>query len=138
MKRCMKYTRLNEGLDPTLGMASYTVQGKGPGYVYSVHPLYHGLEQTKNEVDDTYYIHVGSIVRGTGHNNPSKHYTGQVIRIVKNENGEIVFLYIKTTKNNKMVTIDVNDELELILHDKPVDNQVSIPNVMNPSSHMRL
>jgi len=129
---------VNEGLDPTMGVASYTVQGKGPGYVYSVHPLYHGLEQLPNKVSNTYYIHAGSMVRGTGHNNPGKHYTGMVYRIVKNSNGEIEFLYIKTTKNNKFVTIDANDDLELILHDSPTRSQVSIPNVMNPSNHMKL
>lgn len=128
---------IGEGLDPTLGIASYNVQGKGPGYVYNILPLYHGLEQKANQIKDERYIHVGCKVRGTGHNNPDKHYTGIVTRIVKNSKGEVEFLYIKTIKNNKFVTIDVNDDLELIVH-KQDKQQVSLPNVMNPSNNMRL
>jgi len=128
---------INEGLDPTLGAASYNVQGTGPGYVYNILPLYHGLEQKANPIKDERYIHVGCKVRGTGHNNPSKHYTGIVTRIVKNSKGEIEFLYIKTIKNNKFVTIDVNNELELIIH-KQSKQQITSPNVMNPSNNMKL
>jgi hypothetical protein len=137
MKKCKFLYSINEGLDPTLGVASYMVQGQGPGYVYNIRPLYHGLEQKANDVKDEYYIHVGSKVCGTGHNNPSKHYTGIVTRIVKNSKGEIEFLYIKTIKNNKFVTIDVNDELKLIVH-KSKSKQISTPNVMNPSNDMRI
>lgn len=129
--------KVNEGLDPTLGVASYNVQGKGPGYVYNILPLSHDLEQKGNQIKDERYIHPGCKVRGTGHNNPDKHYTGIVTRVVKNSKGEIEFLYIKTIKNNKFVTIDVNDELELIVH-KPAKQQITSPNMMNPSNNMKL
>ena len=133
---------ITEGLDPTLGAASYNVQGKGPGYVYRVLPLTRDLEQKANKVDDRYYIYPGCMVTGTGYNNPSKHYTGMVTRIVKNSDGEVEFIYIKTVKNNKFVTINVDDELTLILNSEPDYNypQVSntLPGIMTQSNNMRL
>ena len=102
----MKVNALNEnsfgafggGADPTMG-ASYNVQGRGPGYVYSILPFNNSLQQKVNDPgNDDYYIYPGCLVRGVGYNNPSLHYTGIVNRIVKDSNGEVRFLYVKTLK----------------------------------------
>ena len=98
-----KITAINEnsfgafggGVDPTMGV-SYNVQGRGPGYVYSILPFNNSLQQKANDPGNDYYIYPGCLVRGVGYNNPSLHYTGIVNRIVKDSNGEVRFLYIKT------------------------------------------
>ena len=86
------------------------------GYMY--------LLQKKNQPPHEYYIHPGCLVRGVGFNNPDKKYTGRVNRIVKNENGEIICLYILTEKNSTMVTIKADDNLELLI--KKSDEQKGI------------
>ena len=101
--------------DNTLSPASYNVQGRQPGYVYSVLPMTDVLQQKPNEMEYEYYIHPGCTVRGVGYNNRDKHYTGIVNRIVKDENGEIVCLYIQSLKTAKLVAIRADDNLELIL-----------------------
>ena len=55
------------------------------------------------------------MVRGVGFNNPDKHYTGKVYRILKNGNGEVIELYILCTKNSRFVSIQADDNLELLL-----------------------
>ena len=103
------------GYDNTLSPASYNVQGRQSGYVYSVLPMTDVLQQKPNEMEHEYYIHPGCTVRGVGYNNKDKHYTGIVNRIVKDENGEIVCLYIQSFKTAKLVAIRADDNLELIL-----------------------
>lgn len=110
------------GLDNTASAATYTVQGRNPGYTYSILPFNNSLQQKVNKLTNDYYIYPGCMVRGVGVNNPDKHYTGIVNRIVKDSNGEIRFIYIKTVKTNRFVTILANDELELILHQSTQDN----------------
>lgn len=135
----MKYTKLqslNEGTDPTLGGVSYTVQGT-PGYIYAILPLSHNLEQRPTPQDDAYYIYPGCTVTGVGANNPDKHFTGQVLRIVKNGNGEIQYLYIKTLKTNKFVTIRADKNLRLKTFNKSPQN-LPTPYMMNISHNMRL
>ena len=129
---------MNEGVDPTLGAngASYLVQGV-PGYTYAILPLSHNLEQRNTPQDDSYYIHPGCTVTGVGANNPEKHFTGQVVRIVKNGDGEIQYIYIKTQKTNRLVTILADDNLRLISFDKPV-HQKEVPFTMNISHNMRI
>lgn len=128
------------GLDNTASAASYTVQGKTPGYVYSILPFNDSLQQKTNEVTNDYYIYPGCTVRGVGVNNPDKHYTGIVNRIVKDSNGAIRFIYIKTLKTNRYVTILANDELELILHQPTQDNSKYNQYSRNfaPQNNMRL
>ena len=116
MKR-IHINHINEGADPTLGGVSYNVQGT-PGYVYQILNLNHSLEQKTNNKEDFHYIYPGCKVRGVGANNKDLHYTGIVNRIVKNENGEIQYIYIRCLKNNKMVTILADDNLELLLNNK--------------------
>ena len=135
----MKYLRkkkLNEAADPTLGGVSYTVQGM-PGYRYAILPLTHDLEQHVNQEPQGYYIHPGCTVTGVGANNPDKHFTGQVLRIVKNGNGEIQYLYIKTTKTNKYVTIRADKNLRLITFNKQPE-QLQQPYTMSISRNMKI
>lgn len=100
--------------DAMMGPASYTVQGRNPGYSYNILPLSTDLQQKANDPDNSYYIYPGCTVRGVGINNKNKHYTGQVYRICKNSNGEIEYIYIRTFKTNKFVTIAADNNLELI------------------------
>ena len=127
---------INEGADPTLGGVSYNVQGT-PGYVYKIMNLTHDLEQKPNQESHEYYIYPGCLVRGVGVNNPNLHFTGQVNRIVKDSNGEIKYLYIRSLKTNKMVTILADDNLELILHNNP-EPQKKEPFSITPSHNIRL
>lgn len=124
MKKIAKPNKLNEmqfGVaggagDPTLAGTQYNVQGSYPGYVYSVLGFNDALQQKPNNPSNEYYIHPGSRVRGAGFNNPDKRYTGIVNRIVKNENGEIICLYIIAEKTSKMVTIRADENLELLIN----------------------
>lgn len=101
--------------DTTFGQPSHMVQGSFPGYTYTVLGFNDSLQQKPNEPSNEYYIHPGCLVRGSGFNNPDKTYTGKVNRIVKNEAGEIICLYILTVKNSKMVTIRADENLELLI-----------------------
>lgn len=103
------------GMDWTLSPASYTVQGSGTGYVYSLKTFDDTLQQKPNKVTNDYYIYPGCMVRGVGFNNPDKHYTGKVYRILKNGKGEVIGLYILCTKNSRFVSIQADDNLELLL-----------------------
>ena len=135
----MKFIRkkkLNEMADPTVGGVSYTVQGM-PGYRYAILPLSHDLEQEKTPQKEEYYIHPGCTVRGVGVNNPDKHFTGQVVRIVKNGNGEIEYIYIKTIKTNKLVTIRADKDLKLIPYTKK-EEQRDPPFVMIIEHNMKI
>lgn len=137
----MKIQYLNEsvfagniaGMDMTLGAASYNVQGKQPGYVYRILPLTTNLQQKGNPISNEYYIYPGCKVRGKGINNPDKHFTGIVQRIVKDSSGEIQYLYIRALKTNKFVTISP-DDIELIMPPKPQpigDKTNYIPGISN-------
>ena len=137
----MKFIRkkkINEGVDPTLGAggASYLVQGV-PGYTYAILPLSHDLEQRATPQEESYYIHPGCTVTGVGANNPDKHFTGQVVRVVKNSNGEIQYIYIKTQKTNRLVTILADEHLRLIPFNKP-EHQKEPPFTMNVSHNMKI
>ena len=57
------------GYDNTLSPASYNVQGKQPGYIYSILPMTDTLQQKPNKIEHQYYIHPGCTVRGVGFNN---------------------------------------------------------------------
>jgi hypothetical protein len=103
------------GFDNTLSPASYTVQGKQPGYVYHMMTFNDTLQQPINKTNNEYYIHPGSTVRGRGYNHGDKTYTGVVNRIVKNEKGEVVCLYVQSFKTSKIVAVRVDDNLELLL-----------------------
>ena len=141
----MKITAINEnssgafggGLDPTMG-ASYNVQGRGPGYVYSILPFNDSLQQKANDPGNEYYIYPGCLVRGAGYNNPKLFYTGIVNRIVKDGNGEVKFIYIKTLKTNRFVSISADDNLELIINTPHADNSRMKSNSFEPSNNMRL
>ena len=56
---------------------------------------------------------------------------------VKDSNGEIKYLYIRSLKTNKMVTILADDNLELILHNNP-EPQKKEPFSITPSHNIRL
>ena len=128
--RKKKEKKLNEnmlagsmaGMDPTMGPASYGVQGPSPGYVYTVMPLNNTLQQKANKVTRESYIYPGCTVRGYGLHN-DKRYTGQVYRIVKDSNGAIQYLYIKTIKTNRFVPIKT-EGLELVNYsERPSDKK---------------
>jgi len=112
---------LGVGYDNTLSAASYTVQGKNPGYTYQMLPLSTDLQQKPNEVDNRTYIHPGSWVRGVGVNNPDKHFSGVVSRIVRNGDGSVACLYIKTFSTNRMVSILADENLTLIVNKDDMD-----------------
>ena len=141
----MKITAINEnsfgafggGLDQTMG-ASYNVQGRGPGYVYSILPFNDSLQQKANDPGNEYYIYPGCLVRGAGYNNPKLFYTGIVNRIVKDGNGEVKFIYIKTLKTNRFVSISADDNLELIINTPHADNSRMKSNSFETSNNMRL
>ena len=124
MKKIAKINKLNEmqfGVaggagDPTLAGTQYNVQGSYPGYVYTVLGFNDNLQQKPNNPSNDYYIHPGSRIRGVGFNNPNKKYTGIVNRIVKDENGEIICLYVIAEKTSKMVTVRADDNLELLIN----------------------
>ena len=107
------------GFDNTVSPASFNVQGKQPGYIYSIHDLNDTLQQPKNPTPREYYIYPGCTVRGRGYNYGDKTYTGVVNRIVKNGKGEVVCLYIQSLKTAKLVTIRADENLELILPKTP-------------------
>ena len=123
MKKISK-THINENVfamsggsgDPTLSSTSYIVQGNFPGYTYQILGFNDILQQKPNKPSHEYYIHPGCMVRGAGFNNPDKRYTGKVNRIVKNSDGEVICLYILTTKNSKMVSIRADENLELLIN----------------------
>lgn len=119
--------------DAMMGPASYTVQGRNPGYSYNILPLSTNLQQVANDPDNSFYIYPGCTVRGVGINNKDKHYTGQVYRICKNSNGEIQFIYIRTFKTNKFVTIAADDNLELITRTEPTKDEEKTKFIMTPS-----
>ena len=125
------------GADPTMG-TSYSVQGKGPGYVYSILPFNNSLQQKVNQATEEYYIYPGCLVRGVGYNNPNLHYTGVVNRIVKDSNGEVRFLYVKTLKTNRFVSVAADDNLELIVNQPNPDNTRFKSTTFEFSNNMRL
>ena len=141
----MKITAINENsfgafggiADPTMGV-SYNVQGRGPGYVYSILPFNNSLQQKTNDPGNEYYIYPGCLVRGAGYNNPKLFYTGIVNRIVKDGNGEVKFIYIKTLKTNRFVSISADDNLELIINTPHADNSRMKSNSFETSNNMRL
>ena len=141
----MKITAINENsfgafggiADPTMGV-SYNVQGRGPGYVYSILPFNNSLQQKTNDPGNEYYIYPGCLVRGAGYNNPKWFYTGIVNRIVKDSNGEVKFIYIKTLKTNRFVSISADDNLELIINTPHPDNSRMKSNSFETSNNMRL
>ena len=141
----MKITAINENsfgafggiADPTMGV-SYNVQGRGPGYVYSILPFNNSLQQKTNDPGNEYYIYPGCLVRGAGYNNPKLFYTGIVNRIVKDGNGEVKFIYIKTLKTNRFVSISADDNLELIINTPHAENSRMKSNSFETSNNMRL
>jgi hypothetical protein len=130
------YGAMGGGFDSTLFPTSYGVQGQnGPGYVYRVLTPDDSLQQKPNKVDDRFYIHSGSKVRGVGVNNPDLYYTGMVYRIVKNSDGTVSHLIIKTDRTNKFVTVRADDNLELIVNTpEPIETNFK----MYTSNNMRL
>lgn len=109
--------------DAMMAPVSYTVQGRHPGYSYNILPLSTDLQQEANETDNSSYIYPGCTVRGVGINNKDKHYTGQVYRICKDGDGKIMYIYIRTFKTNKFVTIAADENLELITRTEPNKNE---------------
>src|SRR5574344_1600994 len=87
--------------------------GKTTNFIYNVLSLNHSLEQPATPIDYGRYIQIGSYVTGHGCKDFNKIYTGQVYKIVKDEHGEIKYLYILNAKNNTFVRIAV-DGVKLI------------------------
>jgi len=106
------------GMDNTLGAASFMVQGSDTGYVYAIKSFNDSLQMKPTDYQEEYFIHPGSRVRGVGFNNPDKHYTGKVNRIVRDEDGEIVCLYILAETTAKLVSIRADENLELLIPEK--------------------
>lgn len=120
------------GFNPTFA-ASYGVQGSNDTYSYQIFAFNDTLQQKPNENDNRYYIGPNSLVRGVGYSNPDYHYTGRVVCICKNENGEIVAIKIRTNKTNRMAYIRPDENLELIINKpQPTDTEF----VMIPSYNM--
>ena len=106
------------GMDNTLGAATFTVHGRDSGYVYAIKSFNDSLQMKPTEQDEEYFIHPGSRVRGVGYNNPDRHYTGKVNRIVRAADGEIVCLYILAETTSKLVSIRADENLELLIPEK--------------------
>ena len=123
------------GADFTLSPASFNVQGSSTGYYYAIRHFDDTLQQKQDYNPKEYYIYAGCMVRGVGYNNPDKHYTGKVYRIVKDIKGEIIALYILSSKPSKFVTIRADDNLELLLPKEPDTVQ---PYLMTTSNDMVL
>lgn len=121
--------------DPTLASSSYMVQGTFPGYTYQILGFNDKLQQKPNKTSNEYYIHPGCLVRGVGFNNPNKTYTGRVNRIVKNEMGEVVCLYILSQKTSKMVTVRADGNLELLIQKSEDQKGVHTP---SPSYNLNI
>lgn len=115
------------GMDFALSPASYTVQGNGTGYVYKMMTFDDTLQQKPNKPSNDYYIYPGCMVRGTGYNNPDKHYTGTVYRIMKNGMGEVIGIYILCSKTSRFVSIRADENLELLLPTEPEPGGVFNP-----------
>lgn len=141
----MKVRKINEnmfaggmfgpGADFTLSPASFNVQGSSTGYYYAIRHFDDTLQQKQDYNPEEYYIYPGCMVRGVGYNNSDKHYTGKVYRIVKDIKGEIIALYILSSKTSKFVTIRADDNLELLLPKEPDTVQ---PYLMTTSNDMVL
>ena len=110
------------GQDSMMGPSQFNVQGSSLVPVYAILPITDELQQKPNEVDDSMYIHPGSLVRGQGFNNPNKHYTGRVVRIVKDGDGSVLCLYVRTLKTCKHVCVSP-DNLELITFEAPTQTE---------------
>ena len=123
------------GADFTLSPASFNVQGSSTGYYYAIRHFDDTLQQKQDYNPQEYYVYTGCMVRGVGYNNPDKHYTGKVYRIVKDIKGEIIALYILSSKTSKFVTIRADDNLELLLPKEPDTVQ---PYLMTTSNDMVL
>ena len=108
-------TMIGGGFDNTLSPASYNVQGPNPSYTYNILAFNDTLQQKPNHPDGEYYIHPGCTVRGVGCNNPDKHYTGVVKKIVKDYDGNIICLQILARKTSKIVSVRADDNLELLI-----------------------
>jgi len=115
------------GMDWGLSPASYMVQGGWTGYSYAIHPLDDTLQQKPNEYPNEYYIHPGCSVSGVGINNPDKHYSGKVYRILKDGDGAIVGLYILTFKNSRFVSIRADENLVLLIPKGPDEPENFVP-----------
>ena len=107
------------GMDPTLFAGSAMVQGTSTGYKYEILPFNTSLQQSVNKVSNYEYIYPGCTVKGYGLKHPDKQYKGQVYRIVKNEKGEIMYVYIKTEDTNRFVPIRVDDDFSLVIYKEP-------------------
>ena len=125
-----KSKAVNEAMDATMGVSNM-VQGNGYGYVYRILPFNKNLEQKVNQVTDDYYIYPGCMVTGKGYFDESKKYTGLVMSVRKNANGEVQVVYVKTTRTNRMVALSP-DGLELIMYNKPTEKCLDM-NLRNPS-----
>lgn len=115
------------GMDPTMGVTQFNVQGNSLGPIYQILPMTRDLEQKPNEIDNRMYVHPGTLVRGVGINNPDRHFTGRVARIIKNGDGSIACLYILTERTRKFVTISP-DNLEIVTFSE--ESQSRNPNIM--------
>ncbi len=111
------------GFDNTLAPSSYSVQGQGPGYVYSILPMTDILQQKPNNCNTSFYIYPGCIVIGYTVNNPKQKITGYVISIIKNSNGEIEGVKVRDTKTNISNIILSPNNLHLISHTEHISQE---------------
>lgn len=108
-----------------------------PGYIYSIRgdiPK-HDMEQKPNKHKEEYYVHVGSRVQGKGFNNPKKKYTGRIVRIIKDSNGVIQGLYLRTDKTARHITIRPDGLKYLKVKDDPPKPRFQISPQYNMNLH---
>lgn len=109
---------LNEGGMFGTGGAIATMGAINPGYSYSIKGFSHSLEQKIKPQPEEYYVYPGCKVRGYAINDIDtenrKTYTGTVIRLVKDFEGAIRAIWIRTDKTAKMLAL-TPDDLELLI-----------------------
>lgn len=130
----MKVEMLNENASlPTMGLGIGGVNNSV--YTYKMYTAPEtNLSQKPNDVDDRYYIHPGTKVRGRLYNNPDdiNTYTGVVLRILKNAMAEIIGLWCMLdgtgngNKCGKILTLSPDNIERIIAKEYNAPQQFSI------------
>lgn len=113
----MKQEHINE-TEVMSGGAFTGIGVGGPstnGFAYSIYmEPRNDLGFKSNELNTDYYIQVGQKVKGKAYNDNGHTYTGTVQRIIKDMDGAVVGIMIKTSKTNRFVTLSPDDLVLLV------------------------
>lgn len=113
----MKQEHINE-TEVMSGGAFTGIGVGGPstnGFAYSIYmEPRNDLGFKSNELNTDYYIQIGQKVKGKAYNDNGHTYTGMVQRIIKDMDGAVVGIMIKTSKTNRFVTLSPEDLVLLV------------------------